>query len=278
MIGLSELKTKSGESGVDISILERDYVISWILKDIFDDPSLSEALVFKGGTALRKIYFPTYRFSEDLDFTMVKSLAELGEDRIRRSLDKACQHIHEESGIELALADFKRTRDELGEEAFEGKIQYVGPRGHRAGNPPRVKLDITFYEQVLLDPNNLPLMHPYSDAEDCYAVVSTYRLEEIVAEKLRAILQRTRSRDIYDLWYFLKYHKDALNLVATKDVFRKKCEYKGVDFKGIEDFFKPELLESHKLAWEPSMKRQVINLPPFAEVEDDLRLLLGELF
>ncbi|MFZ3063622.1 MAG: nucleotidyl transferase AbiEii/AbiGii toxin family protein [Actinomycetota bacterium] len=278
MIPLSELKTKAAQSRVDISVLERGYVIGWVLEGIFDDPSLSESLVFKGGTALRKVYFPAYRFSEDPDFTMVKSLAELGKDQIRASLDRACKNVYEQSGIELMLADFRQTRDELDEEAFLGKIQYVGPRRHRAGNPPRVKLDMTLYEKVLLEPNNLPLMHPYSDAEDCYAVVSTYRLEEIVAEKLRAILQRTRSRDIYDLWYFLKYHKDALNLVATKDVFRKKCEYKGVDFKGIEDFFKPELLESHKLAWEPSMKRQVINLPPFAEVEDDLRLLLGELF
>lgn len=179
MIGLSELKIKSAESKIDISILERDYVINWILKGIFDDDSLSETLVFKGGTALRKVYFSDYRFSEDLDFTMVKPLTEVSEDRIRSCLEAGCKNIYEESGIELTLADFKRTRDELGEEAFEGKIQYVGPRGHRVGNPPRVKLDMTLYEQVLLEPRTIPLIHPYSDAEDCYAVVSTYRLEEI---------------------------------------------------------------------------------------------------
>jgi predicted nucleotidyltransferase component of viral defense system len=277
MISLAELKTKSAESRIDISILERDYVIGWVLKGIFDDASLSEALVFKGGTALRKVYFASYRFSEDLDFTTIKPLSKLSETQIRESLEDACRKVYAQSGIELTLADFKQTRDELGEEAFEGKIQYVGPRGHRAGNPPRVKLDITLYEQVLLPPNTVPILHPYSDVEDCYAVVPTYRLDEIVAEKLRAILQRTRSRDIYDLWYLLKFHKDALNTSTIYDVFKKKCEYKNVDFKGIEDFFKPELMESHKLAWEPSIRRQIADLPVFEEVEYDLKHLLDGL-
>lgn len=278
MVPLSELKTKAAQSRVDISVLERDYVvISWILRSIFDDLMLSEALVFKGGTALRKMYFPSYRFSEDLDFTMVKPLTELSEDQIRTRLENACRSIFAESGVELTLADFKRTRDEIGEEAFEGKVQYVGPRRHRAGNPPRVKLDMTLYEKVLLEPRTIPLIHPYSDADDCCAAVSVYRLEEIVAEKLRAILQRTRSRDVYDVWYLLKYHKDALDLATVKDVFKKKCEYKNVDFRGIQDFFKPELIESHKLAWEPSIRRQVANLPPFKEVEADLPGLLDDL-
>lgn len=277
MISLSELKAKSGESGIDISVLERDYVISWILKGISDDDSLSEALVFKGGTALRKMYFSTYRFSEDLDFTMAKSLTKLSEDKIRSGLENACRNVFEESGIELTLADFKRTRDELGEEAFEGKIQYVGPRSHRVGNLPRVKLDMTLYEKVLLEPKTISLIHSYSDAEDCYAVIPTYRLEEIVAEKLRAILQRTRSRDIYDVWYLLKYHRDMLDFATVKDIFKKKCKYKNVDFKGIGDFFRPELMESHKLAWKPSIRRQVADLPSFRQVEADLPNFLDDL-
>lgn len=293
MINLSELKIKSDESKIDISVLERDYVIGWILKGLFDDDSLSDSLVFKGGTALKKIYFPNYRFSEDLDFTMTKSLNELGIDQIHTKLENACRNISAETrggrsfpvkfplsfgtAIELTLADFKQTRDELGEEAFVGKIQYVGPRGHRAGNPPRVKLDITLYEQVLLPPNTAPILHPYSDVEDCHATVPTYKLDEIVAEKLRAILQRTRSRDIYDLWYLLKFHEDMLNKSTIYNVFKKKCEYKNVDFRGIEDFFKPELMESHKLAWEPSISRQIADLPAFEEVESDLRRLLDDL-
>lgn len=278
MISLTELKTKSGQSKIDIGVLERDYVISWVLKGIFDDSLLKDGLVFKGGTALRKVYFPEYRFSEDLDFTATKSLIELDQAQIRDSLEMVCRNVYALSGVELALAEFKQTRDELDEEAFLGKIQYVGPRGHRVGNPPRVKIDITFFEEVALKPNRLALFHSYSDAKECQAVISAYKLEEIAAEKLRAILQRQRSRDIYDLWNLLKFHRDKLDLSTVKVVFQKKCEYKKVEFNSVDDFFISELLESHKLAWEPSIGRQVVDLPPFSEVESDLRSLLGRLF
>jgi predicted nucleotidyltransferase component of viral defense system len=277
MIPLAELKIKSEQSKIDISVLERDYVISWVLKGVFDDVLLKEGLVFKGGTALRKVYFPDYRFSEDLDFTTIKPFTELGERQIRESLKDMCTKVYTQSGIELTLADFRQTRDELGEEAFLGKIQYVGPRGHRVGSPPRVKLDITFYEQVILPPNGSPLIHSYSDAVDCQVVITTYKLEEIVAEKLRSILQRQRSRDIYDLWYLLKFHKGRLSTSVIQEVFQKKCTYKKVRSQSTDDFFKPEVVESHKHAWEPSMKRQVIDPPSFSEVERDLRVLLDEL-
>ncbi len=277
MISLSELKTKSAEMKIDISDLERDYVIGWVLRAIYYSDALADTMVFKGGTALRKIYFASYRFSEDLDFTMIKPLTELSKNEIRKNLATGCRTIQEESGIELTLADFKQTRDETGEEAFEGKIQYIGPRGHRAGNLPRIKLDLTLYEKVFLEPRTVPMLHPYSDNDDCYAVISTYQLEEILAEKLRAILQRTRSRDLYDIWYLLKFQKDVLDIPAVKDIFEKKCEYKGVDFKEIKDFLNPELMESHKLAWEPSIRRQLADLPSFEQVESELPGLLDGL-
>lgn len=278
MISLSELKIKSASRKIDISILERDYVISWVLKGIFDNTLLKEKLVFKGGTALRKVYFPDYRFSEDLDFTARKGLIELGKVQISESLEDICGKVYAESGVELTLADFKQTRDQFDEEAFLGKIQYVGPRGHRAGNPPRVRLDVTFYEEVVFQPNELPLIHPYSDASDCRIIISAYKLEEIIAEKLRAILQRQHPRDIYDVWHLLKFYKNTLDLSVVKEVFQQKCKYKKVDFEGPNDFLKPELLASHRGAWVPSLARQVLDLPPFEAVEQDLGVLLKEFF
>lgn len=52
-------------------VLERDYLISWVLAGISRVDSLRDTLVCKGGTALKKCYFDEYRFSEDLDFTAV---------------------------------------------------------------------------------------------------------------------------------------------------------------------------------------------------------------
>lgn len=61
-------------SGLPWAVLERDYLLSWILAGISQTQRLGDALVFKGGTALKKCYFGTYRLSEDLDFSTVDSL------------------------------------------------------------------------------------------------------------------------------------------------------------------------------------------------------------
>ena len=53
--------------------IEKDYVLSWLLLGIAKNPILSVILVFKGGTVLKKAYFPEYRFSEDLDFTLLNN-------------------------------------------------------------------------------------------------------------------------------------------------------------------------------------------------------------
>ncbi len=57
------------DQGVQSYVIERDYLLSWVLAGISVVPELRETLVFKGGTALKKCYFGNYRFSEDLDFT-----------------------------------------------------------------------------------------------------------------------------------------------------------------------------------------------------------------
>ena len=65
-------------------VLERDYLLSWILAGIGQVDSLRGTLVFKGGTALKKCYFGEYRFSEDLDFSGLEGVPT-GEGRIREA-------------------------------------------------------------------------------------------------------------------------------------------------------------------------------------------------
>ena len=52
-------------------VVEKDYVLGWLLWGIASDPVLSNSWVFKGGTCLKKCWIETYRFSEDLDFTVL---------------------------------------------------------------------------------------------------------------------------------------------------------------------------------------------------------------
>lgn len=71
MIKPGEIQNKARESGVRDQQIEKDYVLSWILQGISQHEELSKAIVFKGGTVLKKIYFEDYRFSEDLDYTLL---------------------------------------------------------------------------------------------------------------------------------------------------------------------------------------------------------------
>jgi Nucleotidyl transferase AbiEii toxin, Type IV TA system len=70
MIDRRELLAAAGNLGLLPSVVEKDYVLGWVLAGIFNHPVLAKHWVFKGGTCLKKCYFETYRFSEDLDFTL----------------------------------------------------------------------------------------------------------------------------------------------------------------------------------------------------------------
>ena len=76
MIKSGEIQQKARRIGVRDQQIEKDYVLSWILFGISKHEQLSKAIVFKGGTVLKKIYFGDYRFSEDLDFTLLNKETE----------------------------------------------------------------------------------------------------------------------------------------------------------------------------------------------------------
>ena len=71
MIKPGEIQKKSSAVKVRDQQIEKDYILSWILKGVSQHEQLSKNIVFKGGTVLKKVYFADYRFSEDLDFTLL---------------------------------------------------------------------------------------------------------------------------------------------------------------------------------------------------------------
>ena len=80
-------------TGIPWHVIERDYLLSWILAGISQVPALSDTLVFKGGTALRKCYFDDYRFSEDLDFTGLPTTPR--GDNMENSIREACEIVQQ---------------------------------------------------------------------------------------------------------------------------------------------------------------------------------------
>ena len=100
MITREEILEFAGQWTLTPPIVEKDYVIGWLLHGIYQHPSLSSDLLFKGGTCLKKCYFETYRFSEDLDFT-VTNPELLNEDFLKSAFTEVAVHIYEQSGVEI---------------------------------------------------------------------------------------------------------------------------------------------------------------------------------
>src|SRR5580704_9567433 len=140
-------------------VVEKDYVLGWLLVGIAQHPELREAWVFKGGTCLKKCYFETYRFSEDLDFSLTAS-ALYSVDDLLRQLKELAQSVNELSGIELPesaiVVDAKHNKQ--GRPTFRARIGYRGPLA--VPTLPRVLLDLTQHEVIAASPTRRPIFHP----------------------------------------------------------------------------------------------------------------------
>jgi len=272
VISLDEVKRKAAQAGVGVDTIEIDYVLGWFLWGLSQNNVLKECFIFKGGTALRKVYLKAdFRYSEDLDFTMSKALRE---EMLAEELKASCVRISRQTGMELRLGRFKKSRAQIGEEAYRAKISFVGPQ--RRSNVRWPNLDITRYEILVLEPRELPVFHPYSD--NMKANVLTYPLEEILAEKLRTLLTRPWARHFYDVWYLFKSHADKIDLNEAIEVFHRKREYKGIQFSGVSDFLDSSRLATAKGGWNASLRNVMRDIPPFDQVVNEMRIFLESLF
>lgn len=269
MISKAEIARKSKEWNIRFEVVEKDYSIGWLLKGIAEHPELGKSLIFKGGTALRKCYFENHRFSEDLDFTILSGAEKTD---FRKALEDISSKSSRESGCEYAVTGFEKLRDLPNEEAYEGRISFRGP-SQPQNLRPVIKIDLTFYAQVLDKPLSAQIIHLYSDTFK--TKVKVYTLEEILAEKLRSVLQQKtrvpRPRDFYDIWYLTNAGKKNLDCSKVKDLFLKKCEYKKIKYESEKDFFNKSLLSKNEKAWEASLGRHMNQLVSFEQMILDLR-------
>ena len=255
MITAIEIKEKARSGGVPASTIERDYAQNWFLKAI---SSVDFTGILKGGTGIRKVYVQDYRFSEDLDFTLVEDISE---DGIRRMLEGAVIKVKQDSG--LAFTEEIRIKENIN--GFEGTVYFRLLRS--TGHPLRIKLDFTRpdMERIILEPELRKIIHPYSD--DLSSNVMTYQLEEIIAEKLRALFQRTRPRDLYDVWFM----RENLESGTVVNIFSKKCKNKDV----IPDL---KLLMDRRLdfdhSWESSLKHLIKPLPNFLDTFEEIMQII----
>jgi predicted nucleotidyltransferase component of viral defense system len=183
---LSNRLARAGGRRVVEAVLERDYCLAWFLVGLSRSP-LREALVFKGGTALKRCYFGDYRFSEDLDFTLAEP-REL--DAILAGLEEVYGEVQRASGIVVRFARADRKSHQNSHTFY---LAYEGPLP--AASPKEVKVDITIREQLVRPVEDRPVLRGYEEYADLPgdAPVRVYALEEIAVEKLVALTDKARN-------------------------------------------------------------------------------------
>lgn len=178
MIDVAEIQAIATDLGLSPEVVEKDYVLGWLLAGISAHPALSTSWVFKGGTCLKKCYFETYRFSEDLDFTLTDA-THLNADFLRTAFSDVSAWIYEQTGIRIPAEQlrFDLYTNPRGGASCEGRVYYAEPRP-RPGTIPRIKLDLTVDELVALPPVIRPVGHPYSDLPEAGITAHCYAYEE----------------------------------------------------------------------------------------------------
>ena len=262
MLSKAELQRMAQREKVALGILEKDYVLTEVLKTLSQVPVLNEVMVFKGGTALRKVYFSHWRYSEDLDFTVRHDITK---EELRQSLDGWYRQVEQESQIQLTTKMLHKT-----DGYARIRSQFLGPLSY----PGMIYMDLSFDEPLCLEPEyRRVLTDPFTDEQ---RKVPVYPLEELLAEKMRSLLERGKSRDYYDVWRLLKEHTSQLNLELLGKVLSEKLAHKGLYLHSMSDFL-PKESKGLKRYWENDLQQQVNSLPPLEEVLGELQDMFDKL-
>jgi len=258
MITTAELHRVAEEDGLRFDQAEKDYVILWLLSGLAQSGLVKHGWVFKGGTCLRHCYYKGYRFSEDIDFS-----CKPGGDNLESSLkllQKATVQVQSESGIRLTV---KEPLTIPGDFQIEIPLEY-NRGGLRRQGLPQVKVHLTFDEPILEKPVICSINSTYSDLSPFK--VHSYTKKEIVAEKLRTLLQQQnkwpRPRDLYDLWYMLCRSGEQLTWTELFPMFQEKCRVRDVkpDLSGLTS---DKLREWNKNVWQDRLGPMLKELPDF---------------
>ncbi len=273
MISREELTRIARQKEFPLDVIEKDYALTWALKAIYSNEKLFKYLVFKGGTCLSKIYAENYRLSEDLDFSAYKD-GKLSTEELKQEIANSFTQANQIGAPNLEIIE-KSTHENPGL-YLQMRVRYVGPLNH----PNQLKLDISLQEWVLYEgQKKVSKEKSYSDIAPFD--VHCYDLQEILLEKLRAAMQRGKTRDYYDLWQLmtrndlmlLRGEGDEENdneLGRIRNNLVDKCQNKDVPYEPEVMFSETQLSEAEK-EWQNSLGRLVKNLPEFSTVISTLK-------
>ena len=261
MIRYQDLRNLATQFSLREDIVEKDYLIGWVLWGIGTDPELKHQWVFKGGTCLKKCYIETYRFSEDLDFTVMPD-GPIGSGQVLSILERLLVRVHDASGIDFSIRS-PNLRERPNGLSAEGRIYYRGPRN--APMAASLKLDLSAEEKVVRPSVLRPIAHPYPDQLPDPGTARCYAFEELFAEKIRAMGERSRPRDLYDIvnLFWRQDLRAEPSLIRT--VLSEKCTVKGAPIPSLKAIQNSSHRAELEAEWANMLAHQLPVLPPFEQ-------------
>jgi predicted nucleotidyltransferase component of viral defense system len=235
MLTKNQLQQRAKEYKINEYVVAREYFQLLLLKELYSK-NFSEKIFFKGGTCIRLIYGGS-RFSEDLDFTV-----EIEKEEFEEEIKKFFKEVGEKYPITFKEKD-----------TIAGKTYLATVKTDFLKQKVYIKLDFSFREKVIkpskeiIKDNKYPIIFK--------GFIYCLSIDEILAEKIRALLNREKSRDIYDIWMLLE-----LGAEFKKDMIVKKLKYYDKEYKAeevikrIEDQSKDEF-EKELRAFVPTNER-----------------------
>jgi predicted nucleotidyltransferase component of viral defense system len=228
MISAEEIRAKSQDEGINTSDVQRDYIFSWILAGLYRQSNLANTLALKGGNLYRKAYYPSTRFSNDLDFTTEQAVDA---DNLIDQLNGICEFITSQTGITFEY-DKNRVDDEVQidkiKSSYKVRLYFKDFFGQASQMVLRINLDVAQFDKLYLEPVRVPLIHPYSDASELETQIVAVRLEEALADKLKCLIQRRHSFDLFDLVHAIYIDKtievnknDMMRVFLKKTIFER---------------------------------------------------------
>jgi predicted nucleotidyltransferase component of viral defense system len=261
MISEAELRRSAGALGVDPMIVDLDYVLGVFLGEWYREKE-GKTLRFKGGTCLRKCYFPNHRFSKDLDFTAELDIDERETEVVLR---RVAQRVQEKFNLNLFERELRKrvVQDRHGGTTLEIRLYYRGPL-RRTGAPQAIQLHITQAGSEVLSQikGEQKLIHPYSDRILIEEIpVPCYTLQEILSEKLRALCGQRKfaiSRHVFDIHKLMT--EGQLELEGMRGLIRQKFEIKDIPFQEFE----PNVVAARRDEFEQDWARDLQHLLPMS--------------
>jgi predicted nucleotidyltransferase component of viral defense system len=246
MITRRDLQRRAAALGIAEHHAQLDYVLHHLLAQFARDP---RGLVFRGGTALARIYWPDFRISEDLDFIAVGELPDL-----QGQIERAARYTADEAGLDLSL-DVGGWRDDR----LRATVGWA-PDGAPDGE---LVIDVVRHQRPALPPVTLPLDLRYPDiAGSPGLAIPVLQLDEILANKWLMLESRDEPRDLFDLWW--AFAREDVRFDDLAVAHRAAFGYPPMS-ASIERAARLER------AWRQRLEHQLNNLLPFGEALDAVR-------